>query len=522
MLLIEHFETSAKEHPEEMFLHFVGETPKQDVVLSYAEANKRSSALARILLEAGIGHGDVVAVLLPNCANWLPLYFAIQKLGGVTCTLNPVLSAGDLARCVAHAGAKIVVCIPELTHKLAEIRQNGFGGLAILVNRSASGAICDTGRHLPWNENHMPRSAQIQKEDILSIVFTSGTTSSKPKAVLEPIGSIVRGIRSYQQKLNLQPGERIMVVTPLFHAAALNWAVTIAVLVGGGIVLTERFSARLFWGQALRAHSSVLWTVAAILSILLLQPVQPTEREALSDLRMIFGVAAGSQWLKIRERWGIRLVDGFGMSETPGTITDDDCFDHSEPYPCIGRPVPGIDLRIVDHKTEEVCPARRIGEIVVRYGQGFAGYLNNPEAMSKSIRNGWFHSEDLAYSDEEGRIYFVDRLKDIIRRGGENIAARDIEGVLAEHPEIMEVTVVAKADAVLGETICAFIVPRVASRDISIEEVQTFCKARLPRYKWPEDVRIVKAEELPRTPTGRVQKFRLKELLREESRWRER
>jgi acyl-CoA synthetase (AMP-forming)/AMP-acid ligase II len=255
----------------------------------------------------------------------------------------------------------------------------------------------------------------------------------------------------------------------------------------------------------------------AIPFILLTQPPVDTEQRVLRHLTSIFAAGAGSRSREIFERWGPIFIDGFGMSETPGTLTGPDSFDHDEPFPCVGRAVPGIDLRIADLETGETCAPRQHGEIVVRYGLGFAGYFGNPAAFAEAVRNGWFHTGDIAYADETGRVFFVDRIKDIIRRGGENLSAREIEQVLGAHPEVAEAFAVAKPDRVLGETVCAYLVPKQPGRAFSLEEIRTFCEGRLAPIKLPEDVRTVAGDTLPRTPTGRVQKFRLKKALREEA-----
>jgi acyl-CoA synthetase (AMP-forming)/AMP-acid ligase II len=305
-----------------------------------------------------------------------------------------------------------------------------------------------------------------------------------------------------------------MLVTPLFHGSALNWGVTMSVIGGGGIVLARKFSASRFWDQADRAGSTVLWTMGAIVFILLSQELTDTERRAAARLRLIFGAATAARWRQIADRWtSATILDGFGMTETPGTLTEDDCYELPDRYPCVGRPVGGIDLRVVDPETGKTKPDGEVGEIVVRYGQGFADYFNNPEAFAQAVRNGWFHTGDLAYQDETGRVFFVDRLKAIIRRGGENISSLEVEEVLVRHPEVLEAVALPKPHQILGDTVLAALVPKQPGREFALDEIRAFCEGKLAPFKWPEDVRTIDPAIIPRTETGRVKKAMLKKVL---------
>jgi acyl-CoA synthetase (AMP-forming)/AMP-acid ligase II len=301
-----------------------------------------------------------------------------------------------------------------------------------------------------------------------------------------------------------------MLVTPLFHACSMYWGVTLVILAGATLVLAERFSATRFWEQALRGHVSIVWTMGTITAILLQLPPGEAEREACRRLRTVFAVGISARQKQARERWGCDIVDGFGMTETAGTVTDPDSFNNSERFPCVGKPVPGIDLRLMDPATGAFCSVRAHGEIVVRFGQGFSGYFDNPQAEADSIRGEWFHTGDLGYFDERGQLYFVDRLKDIVRRGGENISAREVEQTLLSYPPVREAVVVAAPHPIYGEVVMAYLVPNDDARTFTVEEIRDYCADRLAAFKIPVHVRTVRSDALPRTPTGKVQKFRLR------------
>lgn len=167
-------------------------------------------------------------------------------------------------------------------------------------------------------------------------------------------------------------------------------------------------------------------------------------------------------------------------------------------------------MRLINPESSAFCDVREQGEIVVRFGQGFSGYFDNPQVEADSIRGEWFHTGDLGYFDERGQLYFVDRLKDIVRRGGENISAREVEQVLLTYPLVREAVVVAAPHPIYGEVVMAYLVPHDEAHNFSIEEIQRHCADQLASFKIPVHVRTTRSEAMPRTPTGKIQKFRLR------------
>ena len=509
MMLIDIFEETAGRTPENLFLHFVADAPAGDVRLTYGETNRRASAFARLLRDRGVGKGDVVALLLPNSAEWLCCYFGCQKIGAITAGLNTDLLASDLEFYVSLVKARVIVTTDEFNDVAASLAR-----AAPTVELMVSTAPVDTMVGLPAAGAALSRDPDLKDTDYLSIVFTSGTTGSAPKAALQTSGSIARGIAGYQDRLQIGPRDRVTLVTPLFHGSALNWGITMSVIGGGCVVLARKFSASRFWEQADRAGSTVLWTMGAIVFILLTLEPTETERRAAARLRIIFGAATAARWRQIADRWPeATVLDGFGMTETPGTLTEDDCYERPDLFPCVGRPVLGVDLRIADPETGETLRHGQVGEIVVRYGQGFATYFDNPDAFAEAVRDGWFRTGDLAYQDETGRVFFVDRLKAIIRRGGENISSLEVEEVLVRHPDVAEAVALPKPHPILGDTVLAALVPKVHGHVFSLEEIRSFCEGRLATFKIPEDVRTIEAGVIPRTETGRVKKPMLRKAL---------
>lgn len=494
LLLIDYFELTARERPDHPFVHYVDEEPAGDAVLSYAEADLLAGACVQEMRKAGVGKGAVVALLMPNSPLWLVWYLACQKLGAICSGLNPQLSDNELLQSLRVLDTRHLVCAGEQAAR----------------GRTAALSMPEL-RLLPDFPEvdvriSVERDPALSRADGLSAIFTSGTTGAVPKAALQVHGAVVDAIGNYIRHLDVQAHDRIMLVTPLTHSSALNWGVTLAVMSGATLVLAKKFSASRFWAQADRARPTVLWTMNTILFILLTQPPTDVEERASRQLRFIFGAGSAPRWQQLTRRWHCAVLDGYGMTETFGTLTDADCNGLSSAHACIGRPVQGIDMRIVDPETGAECASGVIGEIVTRFGQGFARYINNPAAFADAVRDGWFHTGDMAFRDELGRYFFVDRLKNIIRRGGENISSLEIEECLAQHPEVLEVIALPVPHDILGEAVMVALVPRDAGRIFSLDEIRAFCGPRLAPFKWPEHVRTVSAEDVPRTGSGKVRK----------------
>jgi acyl-CoA synthetase (AMP-forming)/AMP-acid ligase II len=512
MLLIDYFERvatgSSKDRP---FLHFVADDPASDVVLTYEEADLKCSHYARALLACGVTRGQCVAMLQPNSVEWVLWYFAAQKIGAVTCALNTDFNLESLADIVRSARAKAIVSDSAHVELALALKNECPLVEKVFARENVEGV--DAISYFPdaREASHLSRAEALDPEDITAIILSSGTTGNKPKAIQLSNRALIKGNGAYLSAVPISPSDKVLIVTPIFHSCTLAWAISATVISEATIVLAARFSSSRFWEQANRSGASILWTMGTVIHILLKLPRVATEVAVTPRISTIFAAGMGKRVQDAKSRWpGSRFVDGYGLTESVGTIATDDSFRQAEPFVCVGRPVPGIDLRIVDLDTGKDAATRQPGEILLRYGQGFSGYLCNDVAMRESVRDGWFHTGDLAYWDEEGRVYFVDRIKDVIRCGGKNISASEVEHAYASHPEVSEVLALPAPDDIYGEQVAIVVVPKDPLRRFSIAEMRAYGESRLAQFKIPKMVFNLAMEDLPRTPTGKYSKAVLK------------
>lgn len=514
MRLIAHFEEATRRNPDREFLRFVTMDGATELSFTYAQANLEASRRARGLRNLGIVLGDRVALLQPNSHDWVLWYLAALKIGAVSVALNPEAPLRELQALVSDAGARLVLADDSHADVAHAVGSGCPNVEAVLAPGGGDGivAVGDVLASVP--AEGVTHDRAISDRSCVAVIFSSGTTGARPKAVMITDRQLVIGIGAYGEAAGIRAEDRIFLCTPIFHSCTLAWGITLCVLSGATIVLTDRFSASRHWQALERSGATVFWTMGSIIHILLQSPVSEMETRAVSRLRTIFAAGIGRQIRTAILRWpGVQLIDGYGLSESPGTIAFDDSFSQNEAYACIGRPVSSVRMRVIDPDSGRECASHETGEIVIDLDNGFAGYLNNPEANGEAIRGGLFHTGDLGYCDDEGRLYFVSRIKDIIRRGGQNISAGEVEQVALQHPNVAEAAAVPMPDDVLGEKVALFCVLRNLRDPLTLDALRQFCEGRLARYRIPEHLEIIAAAEIPRTATGKIAKFQLRQRL---------
>jgi acyl-CoA synthetase (AMP-forming)/AMP-acid ligase II len=486
--------TRAARSPDQPFIHW------RDRTVTFGEFDARTDALAAGLAELGVEPGNTVSVLLPNCLEFLEGWWAVLKAGAVFGPVNPALTTPEVAYVVGHSNAVAAITDAAGAKKLASAR-DGLPGLRNVISvdegeltldslaRDGADAI-DTGRG---------------REDLAAILYTSGTTG-KPKGAMLTHDNVLSNAAMGAELVPLGPGERVGMMLPLFHANAQVVTCVIPMMIGCEVVMWERFSASAFWKTVDELKPATISAVPTILAAVLHAPGAP---EGATSLRyMICGAAPLSRELleAFQERFDIRILEGYGLTETT-CISSINPFYGERKAGSIGIPVRGQEMKIVAPDGTKVTSGE-YGEIVIRGPNVMPGYLHNPEATADSIKDGWLHTGDVGYVDDDGYFFIVDRSKDMIIRGGENIYPREIEEVLYEHEGILECAVIGVPHEVRGEEVLAIVAPKEGVQ-LDAEELRVWSAERLAAFKVPKAFEI--RAELPKTATGKISKAPLRE-----------
>ncbi|MFC8848828.1 MULTISPECIES: class I adenylate-forming enzyme family protein [unclassified Micromonospora] len=471
------------------------------------------NALAAGLAAEGVRRDSRVAIVANNVPEFLILSLALAKLGAVFVPLNYRLTPGELARLLRHARVQAVATVPEfaaLTEAAladAEPADAGVAGLAG-VRRLALEPIGDGWLDLRAliDSHRGARVADAELDDaaLQRIVYTSGTTSL-PKGVLLTHGNVNMNMHAQIVELGLRPGDRILNFAPLYHVGGTDLPGYGIWHVGGSMVLLRRFEP----AAVLRAIEAERITGMVMAATMLDMLRRSTGVEAdLSSVRwVIYSQVTSALFAVARELLpNARLIEGYGLTETCSGLTYLDAAHQEAKQGSVGLPVPWVQVRVVAPDGRDV-PAGENGEVVARGPKVSPGYLDDPSATRAAFRDGWFHTGDVGCLDADGYLYIRDRLKDMIRSGGENIASAEIENVLAGHPLVLAASVVGAPHPVWVEVPVAFVVGRPG---LAAEALIGYARQRLGRFKVPKEVYLV--AELPTNPSGKVLKRTLREL----------
>jgi long-chain acyl-CoA synthetase len=481
----------ARRGPDRPFVRF------RDRALTYGEFDSRTDALAAGMAELGVAPGDVVSVFLPNCIEFLEAWWAILKAGAVLGPVNPAYTGPEASYVIGHSEAVALVTDDRGAQVVAPHRDDLPALHSVISIDADLDALARRGDRAP--------APQRSSDDLAAILYTSGTTG-KPKGAMVTHGNVLVNAAMTAELLPLGPGDRVGMLLPLFHANAQIVTCVIPMMIGLEVVMWERFSATTFWDTVAALEPVSLSAVPTILAAVLNAPGAPAGATSLRFV--ICGAAPLSVELleAFQRRFDIRILEGYGLTETT-CVSSLNPFYGNRKAGSIGLPVRGQEMRI---EATDGLPAAGgdYGEIVIKGPNVMAGYLKDPEATAETIRDGWLRTGDIGYVDQDGYFFIVDRSKDMIIRGGENIYPREIEEVLYEHPGILECAVIGVPDPVRGEEVLAIVAPK-AGAELDPAELSAFAAARIARYKLPRTFEL--RGELPKTPTGKISKGPLRE-----------
>ncbi len=492
-------------HADAPFLRF------SDAELTFAAADAKATAIAYGLDRLGVRPGDRVAILLPNCAEMVLTWFAANRLGAVAAPVNTAFRGTALAHVLNLSAAAVLVLDASLVDAVAAVAGDVHSVRTLLVRGDPAAAVA----HFPqWMvrpfgavEEHgrPPLPTRGVPADPALVLFTSGTTGRSKGCVLSHRFA-VRQAELLVQYFGVHADDVLYCPFPLFHLDASVLTVVPALVLGATAAIGARFTASGFWAEVRDFGATVFDFMGATLTILHKQPPRADDRD--NRLRLGWGVPLPEFAAQFEERFGVQLVEAYGSTDVGVPIYSRP--DEPRRAGACGRPIDAYQVRLVDGDDVEV-PTGAVGEIVVRPNEPSLlcdGYLGMPEETVRVTRNLWFHTGDLARQDPDGYIYFVGRRKDAIRRRGENISAFEVEEVIEAHPDVLEVAAFGVPSELTEEEVMVSVVPR-PGRHIEPPELIAFCSARMAKHMVPRYVDVVAA--LPKTPTEKVEKYRLRE-----------
>lgn len=491
-----------REQPGRVFLKF-GDDGEE---WTFARVRELTLQTALGLQQQGVRQGDTVLVWLPNSRECLRVFFAVQYLGAVFVAINTAYKGALLAHVVANANAKLAVVHADLLPRLAEVDTASLesvivvGGAAAEVARLA---VCTyEATLLPSSGTLAAPPRAIAPWDPCAVIYTSGTTGPS-KGVLCSYLHLFSNAGPETWPF-LTADDRYLVNMPMFHIGGIG-GIYVMFARGGSVSFVERFDTATFWSVVRSTGTTAGFLLGVMAAFLEKQPPGPDDRN--HSLRLALMVPLAGDIAAFSERFGVTVYTIFNMTEISSPIV-------SASNPTVrgtcGRPRPGVQVRLVDENDCEVAPGQ-VGEMLVRTERPWAmnsGYHRNAEATARAWRNGWFHTGDAFRVDGEGNFYFVDRMKDAIRRRGENISSFEVEADVVQHPAVQEAAAIGVPSEVGEEDVMVVVAP-VQGAAMDPAELIAFLRARMAHFMVPRYVRVV--PELPKTPTAKVQKNQLRE-----------
>jgi long-chain acyl-CoA synthetase len=463
-----------------------------DYELSYAALDEASARLAAVLRGEGIDPGDRVGLMLPNVPPFAVAYYGILRAGGVVVPMNVLLKRREVAFYLEDSGAKLLLA----WHQFADEAQAGADDAGVehlSLEPTAFAELLAGTKPLDGVEPREPDETAV-------ILYTSGTTGT-PKGAELTHGNLTSNVDTVLGLFEFGPHEVIFGGLPLFHAFGQTCALNAGVAAAATLTLLPRFNPGAALEIIQRDGITIFEGVPTMYSALLNYPDRAGFDTGTLRLCVSGGAALPVEVLRgFEEAFDCIILEGYGLSETSPVAT----FNHPDrprKAGSIGTPIEGVEIKLVDEDSE--VPDGEIGEIVIRGPNVMKQYWRRPDATAEVMRDGWFHTGDLATRDEDGFLFIVDRKKDMIIRGGYNVYPREIEEVLYEHAAVLEVAVLGVPHAELGEEVGAAVVLQVDAV-VSAEDLREHVKSQVAAYKYPRHIWFL--EELPKGPTGKILK----------------
>ena len=473
--------------------------------------NEKANRFANLLISRGIKKGDKVAILLMNCLEWLPIYFGILKAGALAVPLNFRYAADEIKYCVELAEVDVLVFGPEFTGRVEEIVDEIDEKRILFYVGGDCPTFAEDYDKLAANCPSYSPDIKLTDDDYAAIYFSSGTTGF-PKAILHKHRSLMHAAKVEQKHHGQTKDDVFLCIPPLYHTGAkMHWLGSF--LVGGKAVLLKGVTPKTILETVSNEQCTIVWLLVPWAQDILLAIEKGDVK--LEDYKLdqwrLMHIGAQPVPQSLIKKWKTifphhQYDTNYGLSESIGPGAVHLGVENIDHVGAIGVPGYGWEVKIVDENGAEVKQGD-VGELILKGPGIMECYYNDPKATAETLKDGWLYTGDMAEQDSEGFIYLVDRKKDVIISGGENIYPVQIENFLSKHPDIKDVAVIGIADTRLGEISAAIIElkPGVATTE---EDINNFCK-ELPRYKRPRKIIFA---DVPRNPTGKIEKPKLRHM----------
>lgn len=475
---------------------------------TYAQLNARTNRTANFLRALGVQKGDRVSILANNSVIYLDLFYGLAKIGAIFAPLNWRLTARELSFIVADCAPRILFCGPEFTQTVNELWDELKNAQVVSVEGAKIEGALSYESELARASDAEPERPALNDDDPYCILYTSGTTG-RPKGAVLPHRQILWNCINTVISWGLREDDVSPLLTPLFHAGGLFAFMTPIFYVGGRIVLTRAFDAEQSLEMIVAEKCTVVLGVPT-----LFQLWYNTAYFQLADFsRVRFWINGGASipvplmqsWVAVK---GGVFRQGYGLTEVgPNcfSMTDEES---KRKRGSVGKPIFHTQMRLVNPETRKEIGVNEPGELLISGPHVCAGYWKNPKATTEAMTDGWFHTGDMARRDEDGFFYIIGRFKDMIKSGGENIYAAEVETIFRDHPAVADAALIGQPDEKWGEIGLMIVLPK-PGQSATQADLLKFCEGKLARYKIPK--RIVFANEFPYSPYGKIEKAKLRE-----------
>ena len=495
-------EEKAKKNKDKVFLYF------EDKKVTYKEINDIANRVANGFLKLGVQKRDNMCIMLPNCPEFLYTWFGLAKIGAVEVPVNIALKGDFLRYIIDNCDAKIMVIDNQFLERVKFIQDDlpKLERLIIIGDEVEGMKFASTPFGELLNNTADTPLIDIDPYDTEAIIYTSGTTGN-PKGVMISHGYYSQMAAANVKYRDLTSNDIVYTPLPLFHGNAQGLTTIPCLVADAQLVLAERLRATQFWDEIRKYKATQFNFIGAMLTFIYKQPEK--EDDADNPVRIAFGAPTPKQFcMDFKRRFNLRFVEPFGLTES-GIICHN-LYDDETKLGSFGKVSDGYEVKLVNDDDMEM-PTGEVGEIISRTTKPnfmMSGYYKMPEKTLEAFKNLWFHTGDYGRKDEDGYFYFVDRKKDYLRVRGENISSMQIEAAINSHPKITESAALGVCSDVGEDEMLLYVVLK-SGEQLKPEELLSFCEERIPRFAIPRFVEFI--DELPKTPTERVEKYKLKE-----------